>query len=249
MAGRVNWPQAFAEVGLLSLGVVVALAGQAWMEERNERVEEREYLVALQRDFEETLVESQEYIHINESRLASVIALMEVTAPSELAGVPSDGLDTLLLESFGFWEYNPTLETYQDMVNSGDLRLLRSDELRVALVGFSELVLTIGTIDGLQLTQYDNFEMPFFRDHLALGRVFQDYRGVAEHFGVTVSGLQLPERGFGHDMEALGSREFHNILAGRAIIHQDAIVNMAGAMMSIDAIARMIEDELGRIRS
>ena len=88
MAGRVNWPQAFAEVGLLSLGVVVALAGQAWMEERNERVEEREYLVALQRDFEETLVESQEYIHINESRLASVIALMEVTAPSELAGVP-----------------------------------------------------------------------------------------------------------------------------------------------------------------
>ena len=50
-------------------------------------------------------------------------------------------------------------------------------------------------------------------------------------------------------MEALGSREFHNILAGRAIIHQDAIVNMAGAMMSIDAIARMIEDELGRIRS
>jgi hypothetical protein len=38
--------------------------------------------------------------------------------------VASDSLSVLLNNSFWVWTFSPVLATYQDMVNSGDLRLL-----------------------------------------------------------------------------------------------------------------------------
>jgi len=44
---RVNWSQAAGEAVLILSGVLVALAADAWWEERSERRQEREYLEAL----------------------------------------------------------------------------------------------------------------------------------------------------------------------------------------------------------
>jgi len=48
---KVNWPQAFAEIGLLALGVLVALGGDAWMDDRRDGEAEHAYLVSLREDF------------------------------------------------------------------------------------------------------------------------------------------------------------------------------------------------------
>jgi len=51
---RVNWPQAFAEIGLLVIGGVLALGGDAWMDARRDLETEHAYLLSLRDDFEET---------------------------------------------------------------------------------------------------------------------------------------------------------------------------------------------------
>jgi len=55
----INWGQAFAEVVLIFIGVGVALLADRWVDERNQREEERQYLLSLRADFEETKVSLQ----------------------------------------------------------------------------------------------------------------------------------------------------------------------------------------------
>ena len=49
--GKVNWHQAFAEVALIVLGILGALAVDSWWEERSEREAEVDYLQSLKADF------------------------------------------------------------------------------------------------------------------------------------------------------------------------------------------------------
>jgi len=49
---RVNWRQAIAEVSLIMVGILGALAVDSWWDERAERVAEVEYLQSLKADFE-----------------------------------------------------------------------------------------------------------------------------------------------------------------------------------------------------
>ena len=51
---RVNWNQALAEVILILIGIALALAADSWMDDRADRREERQYLVALKGDIEKT---------------------------------------------------------------------------------------------------------------------------------------------------------------------------------------------------
>ena len=46
---KVNWPQAFAEIGLLVIGGALALGGDAWMDSRRDLEAEHAYLAALRR--------------------------------------------------------------------------------------------------------------------------------------------------------------------------------------------------------
>ena len=52
--GLINWPQAFAEVFLLMIGIGLALLADSWIDNKREREEEQQYLVALLRDFNQT---------------------------------------------------------------------------------------------------------------------------------------------------------------------------------------------------
>ena len=50
-ARKVNWHQAIAEVALIILGILFALAVDSWWEDRSEREAEIDYLQSLRADF------------------------------------------------------------------------------------------------------------------------------------------------------------------------------------------------------
>jgi hypothetical protein len=242
---RVNWPQAFAEIGLLALGVLVALGGDAWMDHRRDREAEHAYLVSLREDFKETQRLTAEYIENNRRSLGVCLELLEALAGPPDAVSP-DGVGRLVKDCFWVYTLEPARATYQDLLNSGDHDLLQSIDLRLTLARSNENLQTLDRIDELQWEHWFRFELEFLRQHHDLGQVYPDYSGDAKRENVDIEPVRYPDAGFGPDMPALRSREFRNIVIARTIIYEDAIVVATVGLRRFGGVLQLIDEELRR---
>lgn len=245
---RVNWFQAFAEVGLLALGAAIALGGDAWIDARRDQEEQRAYLVSLREDFTMNRQLGLEYIDDNLSAQGVSLALMAaLSGPAE--AVSSDSLNTLINGALWIFDMDPARGTYEDMVSSGGLQLVRDIELRLALAAVDNNFESLLRFSDLQWQHWMELELPFLRDHAELTAIYPDYRGAGDREGLDVAPVRFPASGWPTDLQALRSREFLNIVAARSIVYQDAIVAAKGTVRRIDSILDLIDRELGRLGS
>lgn len=242
---RVNWFQAFAEVGLLALGAAIALGGDAWLDARRDQEEQHAYLVSLREDFATNRRLGLEYIDDNVAAQRVAVALMDaLSGPGGAAS--SDSLNALINEAFWIFDMNPARGTYEDMVSSGGLALIRTIDLRLALAAADNDFESMLRFSDLQWQHWMDIELPFLRDHAELAMIYPDYTGAGAREGLDVDPLIFPESRLPANLEALRSREFLNIIAARAIVYQDAIVAAKGAVRRIDGILDLIDEELRR---
>ncbi len=230
MKQTINWRQAFAEVGLLALGVLLALGADAMMDARRERAEELEYLTALEEDFAVNLAMLRAQSDSAARRRDDGRRLLEVLAGPR-GTVEPDTLLALVAESLWIVDVNIVLGTYLDMVNSGDLRLIRSDELRVAMAEFVGMTEDIELLVQGAWRQWYEFEEPFLVEHLEVDQVYSDYRGIT-----------IPLRRTAPDLDAAWRREFYNIIAARVVTQQDIVVNMLATAEHVGHVLRLIRE-------
>lgn len=243
---RVNWAQAFAEIGLLVAGVLVALGGDAWMDERRDRDAEFGYLQALRVDFEETRTLILKYIADNRRSIDASVELLEVLAASPTPAA-TETVTRLTKDAFWVYTLEPVRATYEDLVNSGQLDLVRSTELRSALARADEDLLTIDTFDDLQWEHWMRLELEFLREHTDLAVIYPEYTGAAAQEGLEVEPIRYPESGHGPDLPAFWSRDFRNIVIARTIIFQDALVAGHMALRRTDEVLQLLDEGLQRL--
>jgi hypothetical protein len=95
----INWGQAFAEVLLIFIGVAVARLADRWADERAERAEERQYLISLRADFEETRASLERSLReIRDNRDLKLALMRLLQGPP--AAVPEEALSRMIRESF-----------------------------------------------------------------------------------------------------------------------------------------------------
>jgi hypothetical protein len=243
---RVNWFQAFAEVGLLALGAVIALGGDAWLDAKRDHDEEHAYLESLREDFGATRASALEYIENNLGAQAVAVELLaSLEAPD--GAVSADSLNALINDAVWIFEVDPARGTYDDMVSSGGLQLIETMELRLALAAADNDFRSFERFSDLQWRHWMDFELPFLRDHADLAAIYPDYLGSGANAGLDIQPLSFPDTGFHADSNALRSLEFRNIIAARSIVYQDAIVTATSAVARIDTILELIDQELIRI--
>lgn len=133
---RTGWKSALREFVLIVAGVLAALAGNSWWESRQESAREAVYLRQLAADLrdserimEQGLAETQGY-YLGAARVLR--AYHSAEAP------PPDSLATWIYQADGYMDPRPVLGTVHGLIASGDLRLLRSDSLRSAVLAFAE---------------------------------------------------------------------------------------------------------------
>jgi len=244
----VNWSQAFAEVGLLALGAAIALGGDAWLDARRDREEQHAYLVSLREDFATNRQLGIDYIDENVSAQGVAVALMgALSGPAE--AVSTDSVNALINSALWIFDLHAARGTYEDMVSSGGLQLMRNIELRLALAAADNDFEAMERFSELQWQHWMDFELPFLRDHADIAAIYPDYTGAGAREGLDVQPLVFPDTGLAADVAGLRSREFLNIVAARSIVYQDAIVAATGAVRRIDAILGLIDHELSRIGS
>ena len=133
----------------------------------------------------------------------------------------------------GGWE--PVTHTYDESVNSGRLRLIESEPLRLALTRYRAGVEEVEAIHRLTETQYYGQLEPFMVEHTVYSELAAEWwRGA------------LVEAPFKTDFEALAtSRELWNLLTLRLEIE----VAMLSRLDRMDALAAevlgLLNDELG----
>jgi hypothetical protein len=148
---------AFAELGIVMLGVMIALAADSWREELAEDQVEFEYLGRLQSDLSAGVAilrgKREEYQAVK-SAAWSVIKALE----SESGHPNNDVLVWKLIEAaaMGFDRHELASDvTYRELVTSGQLNLLTDYEVRESIVAYYRQVDRLA--DGLEELPELNF--------------------------------------------------------------------------------------------
>src|SRR5262245_54398100 len=132
-----GWRNALREFSIIVLGVMCALAAQAWWQARQEHELERDYLHQLHLDAKEN--EARLNLAISADSSTSV-ALKKLSDMLYRPGpVPSrDSIVPLFAgDAFGSSDFQPLSGTFTALTAAGDLRLIRTDSLRAMIVAYA----------------------------------------------------------------------------------------------------------------
>jgi len=129
---RIRWLS--AELTIVVAGILIALAIQSWVDGRDDRAREQEYLRQLQADLRETerLVTRDDSIHRVRDR-AGVMLLHAFFTPRR---PPRDSVLVWAIDATWYEPRRPVLGTADALVATGDLALLRDHGLRSAITSY-----------------------------------------------------------------------------------------------------------------
>ncbi len=128
---RLPWKRLFAEFLVIVLGVLMALAADAWWDRVARAEDERTSLAALRADAAEVLGPIESAIAEEESRLHALQSLLGVPDPSAQL---IDSVDAWI--RVGLWQvasHEFDFDAYDDLVNAGQLELVTDSEVRTLL--------------------------------------------------------------------------------------------------------------------
>lgn len=124
------------ELLIIVVGVLTAFQVEGWRDEAELREREAVQLDALRRDFEVTRELIQGAISDQED-IVEAVRQLTLIANGDAAAPTDDSLSVLFLRAQMFHRLEPVTGAYEALVSSGDLRLLRSNDLRSELAQFS----------------------------------------------------------------------------------------------------------------
>ncbi len=217
-----------AELGVIVLGVWIALWADGWAADRNGRRTEAARLEALGENIQQTrTVLAEEY----DATLGAAEALQALTAVDDetLSRDRAAVGRRFLLGFFHVPAFTPELNVYEDLRSSGELGLLTDPELRQALSAMdATFELLAAAQEDLATVQQLNVD-PYLRERIDLRPCLGFY-------------LELPDAGdpAEADLGFLTSREARNL----ALFKLDLMVQVAEAMTRADSASRRVAERI-----
>ncbi len=123
----------FAELVLIVAGILIALAIDGWVSDREDREQESIYLELMARDVDELIRQAEEQVVFEQDKVAVAARVLELLAGSNPAA-HQDEFGPLLTALQARRTVSLTSTTYEQMVSSGHLQLIRNPELRDKIV-------------------------------------------------------------------------------------------------------------------
>lgn len=130
-----NQRKLLAEGFLIVISILLAFAIDASWSERLRRQDQQAVLRLLEQDFEAALELLNKISLAHNSGVKSGEAMLRFTGP-DANSVDPETFAELLAPLFRIPYYSPSLGSLEALLSSGDLRLIESTELRVALASF-----------------------------------------------------------------------------------------------------------------
>ena len=125
-----------AELGVIVVGILIALGVDTWWQQRQDRGVERESLAAVHTEFQENHARYGEAIRTHQEIVQAVVAVLAASPENcndELA-------ETLRVAVYRWQTFDPATGETELLIASGRLALIRDANLRRRLASWSSLV-------------------------------------------------------------------------------------------------------------
>jgi hypothetical protein len=126
------------EIGIVTVGILIAFALDAWWDDRAMTRQEQIHLHALASDFQQN-VDSLKRLVALEHSIASSSRELLLRSQGREPGSP-ESVSKLVNNVFNSARYEPVMGAYEALVNSAGLTLIHDDSLRAALAQFAARV-------------------------------------------------------------------------------------------------------------
>lgn len=207
-----------AEFLIVVVGVLVALAVDQMVDARAEHRLERDYLSALQADVESDLSRLRDELHPGIDRRAAmareVIAALDEESPVDAVrlAVALDWAGHLTL-------FEPRRATFDDLLGTGNLRLIRDRELRADVVEYHDLTALRSMHDLIRREIWFGYResVDEVLDPLVMAEITRVEREVDRDLDRLIAGLDGAAVAAGLDLTALRSSEAFRAGIGGAL--------------------------------
>jgi len=241
---KIAWPRILAEGAAILASILLAFWIDAWWQGREENELGQRYLVGLREDF--TQVESELGEHINfvarVMRSAEKVLTMASGPESELL---SDSFSRAVGDTFSISTPNLATPTYHDMINSGNLRLVRDSALRMQMAELMSLLQEIDEQEDVINETYWLHHAPFMDKYFVVSEFgwFDEPTSEAakERFRIMGTAPQAP---FDLDVSAVRTREFWNLIYDWTTIYGDQLNPTVEAKSLCRELLAMLDEEI-----
>lgn len=211
---------ALGEVILVVIGILIALKINNLNELSKYRALEQEYLVEFQEDFEANLESSKATINWIEFIVPRLISLLEQSALDQHS-LPLDSLNFYYSLSLEMPTYISTDRVYDNLIGSGEFKLISSTELKNALAEYYKLMELIELVQNTHELELVEAFQPYTLKNLDL-QVIQEE--MFDDFTMPISQDSTQIISFLHD------REFRNIISLKLMILADLLSQNQGIL-------------------
>ena len=230
--GKVNWYQAIAEVALIIIGILGALAVDSWWDERAEREAEIDYLESLRTDFISTRLSLSNEIEV-EKRILGIGREIHTNIATGVSQLSTEELVNKISDFYWFsaWEWEPVTATYDELIGSGHLEYIQNQALRISLGQFRHLVSQLNDYRETQISEWQLSHRPFVYEHL----IVSDMNWIGDYHPVSP---------FTNDVSKLESKQFWNLVSDWMVSHNTMLWRYQKAIENCDEIIGIIDSEL-----
>ena len=152
----------FAVEGLVIVAsILLAFAIDALWNERQERERMFEYLTALEGEFLAARDEILEQISDHRAQLVFIDELLTGLA----AGEPEEYLISRLRRIYGLYVYGPAHPVFEDLANAGAVNVLRSPDLRFALLRYGQTRDFLNALADREAELWHGYMHPYLIEH------------------------------------------------------------------------------------
>lgn len=204
---------AVGEIILVVIGILLALQINNWNENKKNTVVEQKYLISMLEDFERNLERSEYVINEIEEILPALINLIDQSS-FESPTISVDSLNKAFSTINNMPFYSSTDRVYNNLIGSGDLKIIKNDELKTKLSMYYKILYILNQVQNThELELVESFQ-PYILDHMDFQAVY--HRRVPD--------FPLPKPIEKNKiLEVLNTREFRNILTLKWTILTDIL--------------------------
>lgn len=127
---------AIGEIGLVVIGILIALQINTWNELRKERQSEIKYFQSLKLDLATDLVNLDFIMEDRQKKASSAVQLLSLEPPKSVAQLKV--FDSLLGNVFGWTSFTPRTNTLDELISSGSLNKIKNDSVKLYLLSNRE---------------------------------------------------------------------------------------------------------------
>ena len=234
---RQDWFTVLLEVVIVVIGVFIGIQVANWNEMRTQNALEMSYLIALHEDFGTVMAELESDIASYEATANAMTLLLEQSR-KDAWDVPlatlNDAVRNLIV-----MEGTPIVSaTYLNLTGSGDLAIIRSQEVKNAISSFFGKRDVIGLVSQTHEMQLVTIFQPYIISNLDYVSLLREGRGMQASDGFE------PER----IVEVLQTPEFRNVVAAKWDTVTDLRNLLNLALMDARAVGKLLSEEIERAR-